>query len=38
MLAEVFRCTDTVVAMLYNRKEIVSLAKMSKAVQVSVSL
>jgi hypothetical protein len=34
MLGEVFRCTDTVVAMLFNRREIVSLSKLSKAVQV----
>jgi hypothetical protein len=34
MLVEVFRCTDTVVAMLFNRREIVSLSKLSKAVQV----
>jgi hypothetical protein len=35
MLGEVFRCTDTVVAMLFNRREIVSLPKLSKAVQVT---
>jgi|688.fasta_scaffold474189_1 hypothetical protein len=35
MLGEVFRCTDTVVAMLFNRREIVSLSKLSKAVQVT---
>jgi hypothetical protein len=34
MLGEVFRCTDTVVAMLHNRREIISLAKLAKAVQV----
>jgi hypothetical protein len=34
MLAEVFRCTDTVVAMLFNRREIISQQKLGKAVQV----
>jgi hypothetical protein len=38
MLGEVFRCTDTVVAMLFNRREIVSLSKLSKAVQVENQL
>eukprot|EP00092_Neocalanus_flemingeri_P017974 GFUD01019450.1.p1 GENE.GFUD01019450.1~~GFUD01019450.1.p1 ORF type:complete len:795 (+),score=253.52 GFUD01019450.1:60-2444(+) len=31
-LAEVFRCTDTVVSMLNNRKEIINLDKVSKSV------
>lgn len=32
-LAEVFRCTDTISAMLHNRKEIISVEKMKVAVQ-----
>jgi len=32
MLAEVFRCTDTVVSMLNNRKEVINLDKVSKSV------
>eukprot|EP00090_Calanus_glacialis_P004164 TRINITY_DN13076_c0_g1_i1.p1 TRINITY_DN13076_c0_g1~~TRINITY_DN13076_c0_g1_i1.p1 ORF type:complete len:792 (-),score=290.26 TRINITY_DN13076_c0_g1_i1:145-2520(-) len=32
MLGEVFRCTDTVVSMLNNRKEIINLDKVSKSV------
>jgi len=31
-LAEVFRCTDTVVSMLNNRKEVINLDKVSKSV------
>ena len=33
MLAEVFRCTDTIVSMLHNRKERIVLEKLTKAVQ-----
>jgi len=32
-LAEVFRCTDTIAAMLHNRKEIITVDKMKTAVQ-----
>lgn len=32
-LAEVFRCTDTIAAMLHNRKEIITVEKMKTAVQ-----
>jgi len=32
MLAEVFRCSDTVVSMLHNRKEVINLDKLSKNV------
>jgi len=32
MLGEVFRCTDTVVSMLNNRKEVINLDKVSKSV------
>jgi len=32
-LAEVFRCTDTITAMLHNRKEIITVDKMKVAVQ-----
>jgi len=33
LLAEVFRCTDTVASMLFNRKERIVLPKLTKAVQ-----
>jgi len=32
MLAEVFRCSDTVVSMLHNRKEVINMDKLSKNV------
>jgi len=32
-LAEVFRCTDTIAAMLHNRKEIITVEKLKTAVQ-----
>ena len=32
MLGKVFRCTDTVVSMLNNRKEVINLDKVSKSV------
>ena len=33
MLAEVFRSTDTVVSMLFNRREPIIFSKLAKAVQ-----
>jgi len=33
LLAEVFRCTDTIMGMLHNRREIATLEKLKKAVQ-----
>merc|ERR550519_735428 len=33
LLGEIFRCTDTVMGMLHNRREIVTLEKIKKAVQ-----
>ena len=33
MLAEVFRCTDTVVSMLFNRREPIIFPKLAKSVQ-----
>ena len=33
MLAEVFRCTDQVVSMLYNRREQILYPKLAKTVQ-----